>query len=142
MNTEMKMERRKLAELRPADYNPRKALTPADKEYQDIKRRVTSNWLTTAPVEQTATQLWPLIRITSFTPDLLKERLTPKIIPETRFGRRHGTCTAMAGRTASDSLEKELIFPDLLIHPERSRQLLSRQQPRRKELAIRLNLHL
>ena len=40
MNTEMKMERRKLSELRPADYNPRKALTPEDKEYQDIKRSI------------------------------------------------------------------------------------------------------
>lgn len=32
MNTEMKMEKRKLSELRPADYNPRKLLTPEDKE--------------------------------------------------------------------------------------------------------------
>ena len=40
MNTEMKMEKRKLSELRPADYNPRKALTPEDKEYQDIKRSI------------------------------------------------------------------------------------------------------
>ena len=40
MNTEMKMERRMLSELRPAEYNPRKALTPEDKEYQDIKRSI------------------------------------------------------------------------------------------------------
>lgn len=40
MNTEMKMEKRKLSELRPADYNPRKLLTPEDKEYQDIKRSI------------------------------------------------------------------------------------------------------
>lgn len=40
MNTEMKMEKRKLSELRPADYNPRKALMPEDKEYQDIKRSI------------------------------------------------------------------------------------------------------
>lgn len=40
MNTEMKMEKRKLSELRPADYNPRKALTPEDKEYQYIKRSI------------------------------------------------------------------------------------------------------
>lgn len=36
----MKMEKRKLSELRPADYNPRKLLTPEDKEYQDIKRSI------------------------------------------------------------------------------------------------------
>ena len=40
MNTEMKMEKRMLSELRPAEYNPRKALTPEDKEYQDIKRSI------------------------------------------------------------------------------------------------------
>lgn len=36
----MKFERRKLADLRPAEYNPRKKLTPEDKEYQDIKRSI------------------------------------------------------------------------------------------------------
>lgn len=40
MNTEMRMERRMLSELRPAEYNPRKALTPEDKEYQDIKHSI------------------------------------------------------------------------------------------------------
>nr|WP_325300199.1 site-specific DNA-methyltransferase [uncultured Dysosmobacter sp.] len=40
MNTEMKMEVRALADLRPAEYNPRVALTPEDKEYQDIKRSI------------------------------------------------------------------------------------------------------
>ena len=36
----MKFERRKLSDLRPAEYNPRKKLTPEDKEYQDIKRSI------------------------------------------------------------------------------------------------------
>ena len=31
----MRMEKRRLADLIPAAYNPRKALTPADPEYQD-----------------------------------------------------------------------------------------------------------
>lgn len=34
------LERRKLSELFPADYNPRKALTPEDEEYQKIKRSI------------------------------------------------------------------------------------------------------
>lgn len=34
----MQFERRKLADLRPAEYNPRKALTPSDPEYVQIKR--------------------------------------------------------------------------------------------------------
>ncbi len=36
----MQFERRKLADLKPAEYNPRKQLTPEDKEYQDIKRSI------------------------------------------------------------------------------------------------------
>lgn len=36
----MKMEKRRLSELVPADYNPRKALTPEDEEYQKIKRSI------------------------------------------------------------------------------------------------------
>ena len=36
----MRMERRRLADLIPADYNPRKALTPEDPEYQDIKASI------------------------------------------------------------------------------------------------------
>lgn len=36
----MRMERRRLADLIPADYNPRKALTPEDQEYQDIKASI------------------------------------------------------------------------------------------------------
>ena len=37
------MEFRKLqiTDLKPADYNPRKALKPADKEYQKIKNSIT-----------------------------------------------------------------------------------------------------
>ena len=34
----MQFERRKLADLRPAEYNPRKKLTPADPEYLQIQR--------------------------------------------------------------------------------------------------------
>lgn len=37
MTTEMKMETRSLASLRPAEYNPRVQLQPADPEYQNIK---------------------------------------------------------------------------------------------------------
>ena len=40
MRTEMKIETWKLKDLNPAEYNPRKRLTPEDKEYQDIKRSV------------------------------------------------------------------------------------------------------
>lgn len=36
----MKIEKRKLSDLKPAAYNPRKALTPADPEYQKIKRSI------------------------------------------------------------------------------------------------------
>lgn len=39
----MKMERRKLSDLRPAEYNPRVPLQPEDKEYQDIKRSIEQN---------------------------------------------------------------------------------------------------
>ena len=46
----MKFERRKLADLRPAEYNPRKKLTPEDKEYQDIKRSILEfGYASTAP---------------------------------------------------------------------------------------------
>lgn len=40
MTTEMKMETRILASLRPAEYNPRVQLRPADPEYQNIKRSI------------------------------------------------------------------------------------------------------
>ena len=40
MTTEMKMETRNLASLRPAEYNPRVQLQPADPEYQNIKRSI------------------------------------------------------------------------------------------------------
>lgn len=36
----MQFQRRKLADLRPAEYNPRKKLTPDDAEYQQIKRSI------------------------------------------------------------------------------------------------------
>lgn len=36
----MIFEKRKLADLRPADYNPRKALAPEDAEYQKIKNSI------------------------------------------------------------------------------------------------------
>lgn len=36
----MKIEKRKLEELKPAKYNPRKALAPDDAEYQKIKRSI------------------------------------------------------------------------------------------------------
>ena len=36
----MQFERRRLSELRPAEYNPRKTLTPADREYQEIRRSI------------------------------------------------------------------------------------------------------
>lgn len=36
MIAELPIERRELKDLKPAEYNPRKALTPEDKEYQDI----------------------------------------------------------------------------------------------------------
>lgn len=37
---DLNIEKRKLKDLKPADYNPRKALTPDDAEYQKIKRSV------------------------------------------------------------------------------------------------------
>ena len=36
----MNIEKRRLADLKPAKYNPRKALTPEDDEYQKIKRSI------------------------------------------------------------------------------------------------------
>lgn len=43
MGDYMKMERRRLSELRPAEYNPRVPLQPEDKEYQDIKCSIEEN---------------------------------------------------------------------------------------------------
>lgn len=40
MEQTLKTEKRKLNELVAADYNPRKALTPEDSEYQKIKRSI------------------------------------------------------------------------------------------------------
>lgn len=40
MKTEMNMQERLLSELHPAEYNPRVTLTPADEEYQRIKRSI------------------------------------------------------------------------------------------------------
>lgn len=40
MNQHLTTERRKLSDLKVADYNPRKALTPEDSEYQKIKRSI------------------------------------------------------------------------------------------------------
>nr|DAX61012.1 MAG TPA: adenine specific DNA methyltransferase [Caudoviricetes sp.] len=40
MEQTLKTEKRKLNELVAADYNPRKALTPEDREYQKIKRSI------------------------------------------------------------------------------------------------------
>lgn len=37
---ELILEKKKLSELRPADYNPRKALTPEDAEYKKIKNSI------------------------------------------------------------------------------------------------------
>lgn len=36
----MKFETRLLADLRPAEYNPRVPLTPSDPEYQSIRRSI------------------------------------------------------------------------------------------------------
>lgn len=36
----MQFETRKLADLRPAEYNPRKKLTPEDPEYIQIKKSI------------------------------------------------------------------------------------------------------
>lgn len=36
----MKLEIRRLEDLRPAEYNPRKALQPSDPEYQQIKESI------------------------------------------------------------------------------------------------------
>ena len=36
----MNIEKRTIKDLKPAEYNPRKALTPADAEYQKIKRSI------------------------------------------------------------------------------------------------------
>ena len=38
MEIQMRLETWKLADLKPAEYNPRKRLTPEDKEYQDLRR--------------------------------------------------------------------------------------------------------
>ena len=39
-NAELHMERRRLSDLKPAAYNPRKMLTPSDPDYQKIKRSI------------------------------------------------------------------------------------------------------
>lgn len=36
----MNIEKRAIADLKPAEYNPRKALTPSDSEYQKIKKSI------------------------------------------------------------------------------------------------------
>lgn len=36
----VKQERRKIAELKPAEYNPRKRLRPGDEEYERLKRSI------------------------------------------------------------------------------------------------------
>ena len=36
----MQIETRKLADLRPAEYNPRKKLAPGDPEYEKIARSI------------------------------------------------------------------------------------------------------
>lgn len=43
MQNKMRMERRRLVDLKPAEYNPRVPLTPEDKEYQDIKYSIEQN---------------------------------------------------------------------------------------------------
>lgn len=40
MKTEINIQERLLSELHPAEYNPRVVLTPADEEYQQIKRSI------------------------------------------------------------------------------------------------------
>ncbi len=40
MEQKLRTERRKLSDLKAAEYNPRKALTPEDAEYQKIKRSI------------------------------------------------------------------------------------------------------
>lgn len=40
MDQKLRTERRKLADLKAAEYNPRKALTPDDAEYQKIRRSI------------------------------------------------------------------------------------------------------
>lgn len=40
MNQNLRTEKRKLCDLTAAEYNPRKALTPEDSEYQKIKRSI------------------------------------------------------------------------------------------------------
>ncbi len=40
MEQKLRTERRKLADLKAAEYNPRKALTPDDAEYQKIRRSI------------------------------------------------------------------------------------------------------
>lgn len=40
MEQKLRTEKRKLADLRAAEYNPRKALTPDDAEYQKIRRSI------------------------------------------------------------------------------------------------------
>ena len=42
MDTEMRMEKWKLSDLRPADYNPRVELTEDDKEFQDLVESISA----------------------------------------------------------------------------------------------------
>ena len=37
-NSDMRLEKRKLTDLTPADYNPRKDLQPGDPEYEKIRQ--------------------------------------------------------------------------------------------------------
>lgn len=37
----MKIVKKKIEDLRPASYNPRKDLKPGDKEYEKLKRSIT-----------------------------------------------------------------------------------------------------
>lgn len=41
----MLIEKKNVAELLPADYNPRKDLKPGDKEYEKLKRSIEQFWL-------------------------------------------------------------------------------------------------
>lgn len=40
LTAEIKQERRKIADLNPAEYNPRKRLKPGDEEYENLKRSI------------------------------------------------------------------------------------------------------
>lgn len=40
MQTEMNIEKRRLSDLRPAEYNPRIELKPGDPEYENIRKSI------------------------------------------------------------------------------------------------------